>query len=89
MPTYDYACENCKHAFEKYQLITAKVTRKCPKCGKLKLVRLIGAGSGILFKGGGWPGQDITRRNQPKPDVVKPKLGENTEAPKRIDGGVE
>jgi predicted nucleic acid-binding Zn ribbon protein len=28
--------------------------KKCPKCGKLKLVRLIGAGTGIIFKGSGF-----------------------------------
>ena len=29
-----------------------RVKRKCPKCKTLKLVRLIGAGAGIIFKKG-------------------------------------
>ena len=54
MPTYDYVCDACGHAFEKFQSMTAKVLRKCPDCGKLKLRRLIGTGAGVIFKGGGF-----------------------------------
>ncbi len=54
MPTYEYECEACGHAYEKFQSITAPTTRKCPECGKLKLRRLIGTGAGILFKGSGF-----------------------------------
>ena len=54
MPTYDYECESCGHQFEQFQSITAKSTRKCPECGKMKLQRLIGAGAGIIFKGSGF-----------------------------------
>lgn len=54
MPTYDYACDGCGHAFEKYQSITASVMRKCPQCGEMKLRRLIGSGAGVIFKGSGF-----------------------------------
>lgn len=54
MPTYDYVCEACDHAFEEFQSITAKSLRKCPECGKNKLKRLIGTGSGVIFKGSGF-----------------------------------
>ena len=54
MPTYDYECDACSHAFELFQSITDKHIRKCPECGKLKLKRLIGAGSTIIFKGSGF-----------------------------------
>lgn len=54
MPTYDYVCQNCGHAFEKFQSITAKTLRKCPECGEPKLKRLIGTGAGVIFKGGGF-----------------------------------
>ena len=54
MPTYDYVCQNCDHAFELFQSITAPSIRKCPKCGKLKVKRLIGTGAGIIFKGSGF-----------------------------------
>lgn len=54
MPTYDYKCENCGHEFEQFQSITARSLRKCPKCGKNTLNRLIGTGAGIIFKGSGF-----------------------------------
>jgi len=54
MPTYEYECEQCGHAFEEFQSITAKALKKCPKCGKPKLHRLIGTGAGIIFKGSGF-----------------------------------
>jgi putative FmdB family regulatory protein len=54
MPTYDYECAACGGKFEKFQSITAPSIRKCPSCGKLAVRRLIGAGAGIIFKGGGF-----------------------------------
>ena len=54
MPTYDYICQKCGAEFERFQSISAKALRKCPKCGKNALKRLIGAGSGIIFKGAGF-----------------------------------
>lgn len=54
MPTYEYACEACRHAFEKFQSMTEPAVKKCPKCGKLKVKRLISRGGGILFKGSGF-----------------------------------
>jgi predicted nucleic acid-binding Zn ribbon protein len=32
----------------------AGLLRKCPKCSKNKLKRLIGAGAGVIFKGSGF-----------------------------------
>ena len=54
MPTYDYRCKACEHAFEEFQMMNDPVLRKCPECGKLKLERLIGTGAGFLFKGSGY-----------------------------------
>ena len=54
MPTYDYVCDACGHEFEKFQSMTAKPLRKCPKCSKSKVRRLISGGGGILFKGSGF-----------------------------------
>jgi len=54
MPTYDYACDACKHEFEQFESITAEPQKKCPKCKKNKLRRLFGAGGGLIFKGSGF-----------------------------------
>ena len=53
MPTYEYECQKCRKRHEAFQAITAKPLTTCPKCrGRLK--RLMGSGSGFLFKGGGF-----------------------------------
>jgi len=54
MPTYDYVCDACGHQFELFQSITANTKRKCAKCGRMKLRRLIGPGAAIVFKGSGF-----------------------------------
>ncbi len=54
MPTYDYECDACSHAFELFQTITESHKKKCPACGKLKLRRLFGSGAAVVFKGSGF-----------------------------------
>lgn len=54
MPTYDYECDACGHAFELFQNISDAKKRKCPECEKLKLRRLIGTGAAVVFKGSGF-----------------------------------
>lgn len=54
MPTYEYQCDACGKKTEVFQSITAKSLKKCPRCGKPKLKRLIGIGAGIIFKGSGF-----------------------------------
>ena len=63
MPTYGYACENCGHQFDEFQSITAEPLRKCPSCGKMRLKRLIGTGSAIIFKGSGFYATDYRSDN--------------------------
>jgi putative FmdB family regulatory protein len=61
MPTYEYVCEKCGHAFEKVQSMSAKTLEICPKelCArkpwaKGKVRRAISGGAGLLFKGSGF-----------------------------------
>lgn len=61
MPTYEYECRACGHAFETMHSMTAPVLRKCPKCAKLKLERLISGGAGVIFKGSGFYETDYKR----------------------------
>ena len=77
MPTYDYECKACGHAFEKFQSITAPSIRKCPECGKLKVKRLIGTGAGIIFKGSGFYQTDY-RSDGYKADAEKDKPSTET-----------
>ena len=54
MPTYDYICDACDHAWELFQKITDDPVKKCPECGKKKAVRQFGTGAAIMFKGSGF-----------------------------------
>ena len=57
MPTYEYECKGCGHSFEQFQSMTEKRLEKCPQCGGV-LRRLIGKGTGIIFKGSGFYATD-------------------------------
>jgi putative FmdB family regulatory protein len=48
MPTYEYECSKCGHAWELFQSIKAEAERKCPKCAKMTAVRKIGMGAAIF-----------------------------------------
>jgi len=57
MPTYEYECDKCGHAFERFQSMTEERVKRCPKCrGKVR--RLLGTGAGIIFKGSGFYATD-------------------------------
>ena len=57
MPTYEYLCEACGHRFEKFQQMIDEPLKECPRCGQ-HLKRLIGSGSGVIFKGSGFYATD-------------------------------
>lgn len=73
MPTYQYECDACRHQFEILQSITEGKLKKCPACGQLKLFRLIGGGSGIIFKGSGFYETDYKRNAPAQKDSAKEK----------------
>jgi putative FmdB family regulatory protein len=78
MPTYDYVCDACGHEFEHFQSMSSPVERKCPKCKKLKLRRLIGTGLAIMFKGSGFYTTDY-RSEQYKKHAAADKPSESSE----------
>ena len=52
MPTYQYACTECDHAFEQVQSFTEDSLTTCPQCrGRL---RKIFNAVGVVFKGSGF-----------------------------------
>ena len=54
MPTYEYLCSACTHRFDEFQSFSEAPLKKCPKCKKNKLQRLLGTGAAILVKGSGF-----------------------------------
>ena len=86
MPTYEYECQACGHAFDELQtMVEAKLT-KCPKCHKNKLARLIGSGSGMIFKGSGFYETDYKKKS-PSSDKKDTPTPAATPAPKGACGG--
>jgi putative FmdB family regulatory protein len=61
VPTYDYVCAACGHAFEHFQEMSAKKLRTCPRCKKPRLERQVGTGAGLIFKGSGFYITDYKR----------------------------
>ncbi|MEN6500343.1 MAG: FmdB family zinc ribbon protein [Rectinema sp.] len=53
MPTYEYECRKCSYTFEAFQPINDAPIKTCPLCGG-EVRRLIGGGSGVIFKGSGF-----------------------------------
>jgi putative FmdB family regulatory protein len=62
MPTYDYRCESCGHRLEHFQSADSPKIVDCPKCSKPTLVRLIGGGCGLHFKGSGFYETDYKKK---------------------------
>src|SRR5688572_33474613 len=54
MPTYEYACPKCGNTFELVQSMRDEPLKKCPKCKKTGVKRLVGGGAGLIFKGSGF-----------------------------------
>jgi putative FmdB family regulatory protein len=52
MPTYEYACTECGHAFDIVQSFSDTALTECPECGG-KLRKIFGA-AGVVFKGSGF-----------------------------------
>jgi putative FmdB family regulatory protein len=73
MPTYDYVCDACGHAFEEFQSMSDALLKKCPKCKKSKLRRLFGTGAAVIFKGSGFYQTDYrseSYKNSAKADTA-------------------
>jgi putative FmdB family regulatory protein len=82
MPTYDYECAHCGHKFEAFQKMTDKPLENCPKCAK-KVKRLIGSGSGIIFKGSGFYATDYRKDTASGENKSCPSAKEGCEGCKR------
>jgi len=90
MPTYDYVCDGCGHAFELFQSMTDAVKKTCPKCKKAKLRRLIGAGGAIVFKGSGFYKTDYRSDSYKKGAAAESGGGDKKSGgDRKSDGGAK
>ena len=76
MPTYQYACTECGHAFEQVQSFSDDALTVCPECeGKL---RKVFNAVGVVFKGSGFYRTD-SRAGSSATDGAAPKTETKTE----------
>ena len=61
MPLDEYECKKCGHRFEKIQLYSAKMVKKCPECGG-QVEQMISAPA-VQFKGSGWYVTDYAKKS--------------------------
>ena len=80
MPTYDYKCTECNHAFEMFQMMTADPITNCPECDGI-VKRLIGTGAGPIFKGSGFYQTDYKNNSANSTKSIPTK----TAKPKSLD----
>ncbi len=67
MPTYQYACTECDHAFEQFQSFSEDSLTVCPQCeGRL---RKVFNAVGVVFKGSGFYRTD-NRSDAKSPSTV-------------------
>jgi putative FmdB family regulatory protein len=84
MPTYEYKCDACGTTFEQFQSIMAAPLKKCIKCGKKRVHRLISGGGALIFKGSGFYITDY--RSDSYKDSAKKDSGD---APAKSDGAAK
>ena len=85
MPTYDYECDACDHKFELFQSIMADPEKKCPKCKKMKLRRLLGTGAAVVFKGTGFYQTDYRSESYKKSAASDSKSSSETKSESKSD----
>ena len=69
MPFYEYQCQACGAQVEVMQKISDAPLKKCPECGKSRLVKLVSAPV-FRLKGGGWYETDFKSDKENKRNLV-------------------
>jgi putative FmdB family regulatory protein len=77
VPTYQYACTECGHAFEQFQSFSDDALTECPQCqGRLrKLYNAVG----VVFKGSGFYRTD-SRKPEKSESAPKKESTDSTPA---------
>ncbi|MGH3445155.1 MAG: FmdB family zinc ribbon protein [Nocardioidaceae bacterium] len=78
MPTYQYACTECAHAFEQHQSFTDDALTVCPQCdGRL---RKVFNAVGVVFKGSGFYRTDSREKPASSNGSSKDSTSESTKS---------
>lgn len=88
MPTYEYQCKNCGHELEDFQSIIDPPLSRCPSCGMESLVRIMGGGAGLIFKGTGFYLTDYKKTSSSSPEKKDDAKKKESPAKKESSGSV-
>jgi putative FmdB family regulatory protein len=78
LPTYQYRCTDCGHAFEQFQSFTDDALTACPQCsGRLRKVY---NAVGVVFKGSGFYRND-SRKTSSASETPAATTGEPSGSP--------
>lgn len=88
MPFYEYECRNCGAQTEVLQKISDPPLRKCPECGKSRLVKLVSAPI-FRLKGAGWYETDFKSEQDAKRNLAgdQPEAGNDAKAETKAEAG--
>ena len=82
MPTYQYACTECEHAFDQFQSFSDDALTQCPECqGRL---RKIFNAVGVVFKGSGFYRNDSRDK---KPSALSSDSKSDSKSETKSDSG--
>ena len=82
MPTYQYACTECGHAFDQFQSFSDDALTQCPECqGRL---RKIFNAVGVVFKGSGFYRNDSRDK---KPSALSSESKSDSKSDTTSDSG--
>lgn len=79
MPIYEYQCQACESVVEELQKISDAPLKKCPECGKTKLVKLVSAPS-FRLSGTGWYETDFKTDNDKKRNLASDDSSKKSES---------
>lgn len=79
MPLYEYHCTACGADLEVLHGLSEAPPKKCPECGKLKLVKQVSA-AGFRLGGSGWYETDFKSDKDKKKNLVNEKSESSTSA---------
>jgi putative FmdB family regulatory protein len=82
MPTYQYQCKNCGYELEEFQSIKENPLTLCPKCNTENLLRIMGTGGGLIFKGSGFYLTDYKKTSR----SATPEKKETKKTPDKKEG---
>ena len=78
MPTYQYACRECGHAFEQVQSFSDDTLTDCPECqGRL---RKVFNAVGVVFKGSGFYRTDSRKKESSSETAASPAKADSAPA---------